>query len=339
MSRRDDSARSEDPDWPRASDWLAGLGTKDATGSGTGSDTRGGTGVSPLLALVGVPLSQASISPSGAHETPKAIRAALHRFSTASADGVDIGTVRVVDLGDLPLLGLDNVEAQEAVAEAVGRQPHDDRLPRAPDLLILLGGDNALTRPALGALAGDLATAGLLTLDAHHDVRGFHAGPTNGTPVRGLIEDGLPGRNVVQIGIGAFTNSPAHRRWAEDAGVSVVTVAQARSGGVGACVRRYLDALAARCDLVYVDLDVDVLDRAFAPGCPGARSGGLTPAELHDAAYAAGRHPAVAAVDIVEVDATADRTGVTVDNAALCLLHAAAGLADRARSARRADRS
>ena len=45
-----------------------------------------------------------------------------------------------------------------------------------------------------------LRTSGLLTLDAHHDVRGFHAGATNGTPVRGLIEDGLP--YVAQVGIG-----------------------------------------------------------------------------------------------------------------------------------------
>ena len=175
-------------------------------------------------------------------------------------------------------------------------------------------------------------TAGLLTLDAHHDVRGFHAGPTNGTPVRGLIEDGaVQGGNVVQVGIGAFTNSGAHRRWAEDHGVTVVTADQARAEGVGPCVRRHLDRLAARCDAVYVDLDVDVLDAAFVPGCPGARPGGLTPPELHAAAFAAGAHPAVTVADVVEVDATRDPAGTTVDNAALCLLHLAAGFATRAR--------
>jgi arginase family enzyme len=324
MSRPDDPAAVEDPDWPRASDWLSGHGWD------------GG----PVLAVLGIPLSQGSISPSGAHETPRAVRAALRRFSTASADGGDIAAVRAVDLGDLQLAGLDNVEAQAAVADAVRALPGDDRLPRRPDLLVLLGGDNALTRPALEALAGDdLGSAGLLTLDAHHDVRGFHAGPTNGTPVRGLIDGGLPGRNVVQIGIGAFTNAPLHRRWAEDAGVTVVPAGQVRAGGAGDCARRHLDTLAARCELLYVDLDVDVLDRAFAPGCPGARPGGLTPADLHEVAYAAGRHAGVVAVDIVEVDATADRWGITVDNAALCLLHVAAGLADRLRSRPRAKSS
>ena len=75
---------------------------------------------------------------------------------------------------------------------------------------------------------------------------------------------------------------------------------------------------------------MDVVDRTFVPGCPGARPGGLLPAQLLAAAVEAGRHPAVRAVDIVEVDATADPTGVTVDLAAMCLLSVAAGLAARA---------
>jgi arginase family enzyme len=197
------------------------------------------------------------------------------------------------------------------------------------DLLVLLGGDNAVTRPALRAVASDLSRAGLLTLDAHHDVRGFHDGPTNGTPVRGLIEDGLPGRSVVQVGIGDLTNSRAYRRWCDAQGITVVSATTARRDGVGDVVRRELDRLAQTCDVLYVDLDVDVVDRAFAPGCPGARPGGLTSYELLAAAVEAGRHPAVRAVDIVEVDATADPDGVTVDLAAMCLLSVAAGLVAR----------
>jgi formiminoglutamase len=299
----------EDPQWPRASAWLAG---EEAAGAG------------PRMAVLGAPLSVSSISTSGAHETPRAVRAALRRFSTWFAPaGVDLADVVVTDLGDLAIAALANEDAQAAIARALAEMS-----PR-PALLVLLGGDNAITRPGLRGYAADLSRAGLLTLDAHHDVRGFHAGPSNGTPVRGLIDDGLPGSNVVQIGIGAFTNSGAHRRYAEEAGITVIGVDDARTEGVGSCVTRHLDALAQRCDMIWVDLDVDVLDSAFAPGCPGARPGGLTPAELHAAALAAGRHGSVTAIDIVEVDATADPTGVTVDNAALCLLHAAAGFALR----------
>lgn len=302
----------DDPEWPRASAWLS-------AGGSAAPDA-------PTLAVLGVPLSVTSLSPSQAHTTPEAVRRALARFSTAYAaadpvDDVDLDAVAVRDLGDLDLHGRPVDEVHTMITDALGRV--------AADLVVVLGGDNAVTRPAMRGRCADLAAAGLLTLDAHHDLRGFHAGITNGTPVRGLLDDGLPGGHVAQIGLGTFTNSGIHRRMALDAGISVITAEAARTEEVGACVRRELDRLAQRCSTVWVDLDVDVLDAAFAPACPGARPGGLAPWELHAAAFVAGRHPAVAGIDIVEVDAMADHAGRTVDIAAQCLLHAAAGLAGR----------
>jgi len=253
------------------------------------------------------------------------VRAALRRFATFHAGlDVDLESVSVVDHGDLDVAALSGQPALDAVGAGLGALP-------AYDLVVLLGGDNAVTRPALRTLLPDLGEVGLLTLDAHHDVRGFHDGPTNGTPVRGLIEDGLLGRHVVQIGIGELTNSRAYRRWCEEQGITIEGAAQARAAGVGRLVRSRLDQLADSCSAIYVDLDVDVVDSAFVPGCPGARPGGLLPSELLEAAVEAGRHPAVRAVDIVEVDATADPAGITVDLAVMCLLSAAAGLAARDR--------
>ena len=299
---------SDDPQWPRASAWLA-----------SGGDPSG-----RRLDLVGVPLSRTSISPSGAHTTPAAVRAALRRFATFHAGlDVDLESIGVRDHGDLDVADLSGDQALRAVDAGLASLA-------GADLVVLLGGDNALTRPALRTLLPDLATVGLLTLDAHHDVRAFHDGPTNGTPVRGLIQDGLAGPHVVQIGIGDLTNSRAYRTWCDERGVRVVSVTEARAEGVGAVVRRELDRLAQTCSSIYVDLDVDVVDRAFVPGCPGARPGGLAGHELLAAAVEAGRHPRVRGVDIVEVDATADPTGVTVDLATMCLLSVASGFALRA---------
>ena len=309
----------DDPNWPRAAAWLSSGGSQDPA--------------APLLAVLGAPLSVGSISRSRADTTPAAVREALARYSTLAAlpggQSVDLAGVRVVDLGDIDLAGLDNDDAQDLIAGAVAEVESAPALDRAPDLLVLLGGDNAITRPAMSAGVGDLNRAGLLTLDAHHDVRTFVNGRTNGTPVRGLLEDGLRGPAVVQVGIGMFTNSPDYRRYCEEHGITLVLASEARAEGVGACVQRCLDTLARDCDQIYVDLDVDVLDVAFAPGCPGARPGGLAPHELVDAALVAARHPSVVAVDIVEVDAQADTPGITVDVAAQCLLAAAAGLALR----------
>lgn len=290
---------TDDPLWPRASTLLVEPGAS-------------------RLGLVGVPLSRSSISPSQAHLTPGAVRTALHRFPTFHAGlGVDLPVM--ADSGDLPVAQLAGTDAVAAVLQELRRLP-------SYELLLLIGGDNLLTWPAVEALAPDLSRVGLLTLDAHHDVRGFHSGATNGTPVRGLVDAGLV--HATQIGIGDLTNSRDHRQWCADHGIRVVPAADCR-GRVGVVVRAELDRLAERCDLLYVDLDVDVVDRAFVPGCPGARPGGLLPHELLEAAVEAGRHPKVRGIDVVEVDAAADVGEVTVQLAAMCLLSAAAGYAAR----------
>ena len=274
-------------DWPTAASWLAGA-----------SDDPG------ALVVAGVPLAEHAVTPSRYDLAPAAVRARLAKLSTwHGGRRVALDGVPVRDLGD-----------------TLAPPPLD-----AP-LTVLLGGHNAVTYHALAPYAarGGLARWGLLTLDAHHDVRPYRPGAVgNGSPVRALLDAGLPGANVVQVGIAGFSNCEAHRRWCEDRGITVL----GPDGLAG--VAGLLDVLARRCDHILVDVDLDVLDRAFAPGCPGARPGGATPAQVFDAAFAAGAHPAVRAVDVVEVDPTADVASVTVDAAALTVLNVAAGFAGR----------
>jgi arginase family enzyme len=98
---------------------------------------------------------------------------------------------------------------------------------------------------------------------------------------------------------------------------------------VGWVVTTALNDLAQRCRWIYVDVDLDVLDAAFAPGCSGARPGGMTPRQLAAACRAAGGHEAVRAVDFVEVDPDRDRDGVTVLNMANAFLAFVSGMAER----------
>jgi len=94
------------------------------------------------------------------------------------------------------------------------------------------------------------------------------------------------------------------------------------------CPGLKLDRLAQTCAELYVDLDVDVVDLAFVPGCPGARPAACCPQTCSPPPSRSGGTQ-TSAVDVVEVDARADPTGVTVDLAALCLLSVAAGFAVR----------
>ena len=175
-------------------------------------------------------------------------------------------------------------------------------------------------------MGSDLSRIGLITLDAHLDVRDTVDGPMNGNPVRMLIEDGLPGQNVIQIGLQSFANSTPYASYANQQGIQGIPVGVIWKEGIEKVFSKALTQLSARVDAIYFDLDLDVLDRAFAPACPGSRPGGLHPWHVRMAARLAGAHPKVRAMDLVEMDPTKDVADVTALVAAACLLEFAAGL-------------
>ncbi|GAA2048703.1 formimidoylglutamase [Leifsonia soli] len=292
---------SVDPLWPRAGDWPP-LGAD-------GAD----------LTLIGIPTQETSLSATGAGATPAAVRDALRRYSTF-APGAPVEGLRFADAGDVP--SPDGPEgrarATAAMAEAAARSR----------LTVAVGGDNALTVPAaLGSVGGDLGRAGLITLDAHHDLRD---GTSNGSPVRELIEAGLDGRRIVQIGIADFANSAAYARRAADYGITVILRDELHTRPLDDVIAEALEIAGAAGGPIHVDLDVDVCDRSVAPGCPASVPGGLSAWELRRFARLAAASPLVRSLDIAEVDATADTPDQrTVRLAALLVLEAAAGLAAR----------
>jgi formiminoglutamase len=271
------------------------------------------------VSIMGVPAHRTSLSPTGADRTPTAVREAMWRYSTyAPTRQSDLAVLRVRDIGDC-----EDPDDNEAVTQQLV-----EGATSASDLAILLGGDNSVTLAgAMGAFGGDLTRAGLVTLDAHHDVRD---GVNNGSPVRRLVEAGLDPRRIVQVGISDFANSGVYAKRVADWGVRVMTTEDVRRRGMTASMRDALEIAGRTAGAIYVDVDVDVCDRSVAPGCPASVPGGLTAAELREAVYLAGLHQQVRAIDIVEVDATADTAdGRTVRLAALCVLEACAGLVKR----------
>jgi formiminoglutamase len=301
------SSPPSDPLWPRASDWFV------PAGSGAGGEYD--------IGLIGVPAFRSSISATSANTTPLAVRDALGRYSTfAASTGTDLAALRAVDFGDVT--EPDGREGEARVAETVSAAAAGGRL------LVALGGDNSITASVMSGLAGDrLAEWGLITLDAHHDLRD---GESNGSPVRRLIEAGLPGERVVQIGIADFANSAEYSARARELGITVVTRDDLRTADPELVAARALEIAGAGGGGVYVDIDVDVCDRSVAPGCPASVPGGMSADELRRFAFLLARGSAVRAIDITEVDAIADTTDRrTVRLAALIVLEAAAGLVAR----------
>ena len=284
------------------------------------------------IAVLGAPISRASITPSAAHTTPAAFREGLARFSTYDSDhGFDLAGLVVRDLGDVEGDATDGIEAAHARIEAACR----DALARGP-IVVVIGGDNSLTFPAMcGAAGGRLDDGwGLLTFDVHHDVRdpAVYGGPRNGTPVRQLIDSGLPGHRVAQVGLHGFANARQHHDWAAAHGVHMRRANQVRAGGITSVLDSVMTAL-ERYDVerLYVDVDMDVLDRAFAPACPASMPGGLLPTDLQEVAYVLGTDPRVLALDLTEVDAQADIAGITVRTMCSVFLAFCAGVCHRLR--------
>ena len=272
------------------------------------------------IALLGFPVHKSSITPNSCHLAPKAIRSALARYSTYSASNdVDLRELKITDLGDVT--GADSSNGKKVIAKKV------NGLLDKYGLLIALGGDNSITYTVASGLFGDLSRVGLITLDAHHDLRD---GNTNGSPVWRLIQAGLPGKNIVQIGISDFANSKEYSKRAKEAGIFVITRAQLRNKSIADAMKQAFAHLGRNVDHIYVDLDVDVCDRSVAPASPAATPGGISADELRQAAFLAGANYKVRAVDITEIDPKRDsKDERTVRLAALLVLEIAAGYKTR----------
>ncbi|MDR6224125.1 agmatinase family protein [Desmospora profundinema] len=265
------------------------------------------------VTLLGVPLSRSSISASAASENPDAIRRAWRSFIPYHLEeGVDLTPLRVLDLGNVRQHVTDIAQCHQNIRQAVAamRRHHPQTFP------LLLGGDHSVTAMAMKGWkeAHPEHRLGILQLDTHFDLRPLEEhGPSNGTPIRNLIESGtLRGEDVVNIGLHGFFNARSLREYADKTNVRWITLKQARREGVEAVVRRELEALAQRVDAIHFTLDMDVLDVAYAPGVPASTPGGMRTDELFDACLIAGRHTKVTSMDLVCLDPYRDVAGATV---------------------------
>ena len=272
------------------------------------------------VALIGVPAHESSISKTSAHLTPAAIRDALARYSTFSTSAdIDLAGNSFTDLGDVQ--SPDGTEGHARVKLAV------KNLLSAHKLVVVLGGDNSITYSVASGLWPDLTNVGLITFDAHHDLRD---GNSNGSPVWQLIQAGLPGKNIVQIGIADFANSAEYSARAKENGITVISRADLRTHSIAEVVKRALDIAGRGGREIYVDLDVDVCDRAVVPACPAAMPGGISADELRQGAFLLAADKRVRAIDITEIDAALDSPDQrTIRLAALLVLEAASGFASR----------
>jgi agmatinase len=287
------------------------------------------------VAIVGAPFDDLVSDRPGTRFAPRSIRAAGCVPGPHLEAGVDaFAELRVVDYGDAPVVPAQPEIAHAAIEATVGE------VLRAGALPVTLGGDHSISEPCLRAVSAVHGPVGLLHFDTHTDTgeEVFGAKLSHGTMMRRVVEAGnVDPRRYVQIGLRGYWPGEDEFAWQAERGITSLFAHDVMQRGIGAVVEEALAAVGA--GPVYMTVDVDVLDPAFAPGTGTPEPGGLSSRELLWAVRTLASRADVVGVDVVEVLPTlvgsADITSLVADRV---VREALTGVAVRRRAAVSASR-
>ena len=284
-------------------------------------------------AIVGAPMDEAVSDRPGARYGPRAIRLADYWGGAQPsrpnmALGVDpLRDLTVVDFGDADVAPGDPERSHAAIRRAVGT------IAAAGVVPVVLGGDHSIAHPDIGAVAEAVRPRplGLVHHDAHADTAADLHGVvrSHGTPFRLLVEEAsLRGEHVVQLGLRGYWPDPQEFAWARERGVRWHLMEEVRRRGIDAVLDETIASLRG-LEHVFLSVDVDVCDPAFAPGTGTPEPGGLSAADL----LAAGRRVRaalpIAGIEVVEVSPPYDHAEITALLAHRVVLEALSGMALR----------
>ena len=198
----------------------------------------------------------------------------------------------------------------------------------------VVGGDHALMYPDVAAMADvyGKGNVGVIHFDAHYDAAEFGLGHwlTHGTPIRRLIEQGhVASHNFIQVGLRGYVPSGSDLAWMRDNGLRYHFMAEVERHGWEHVMERAIDEAGEGADYLYISLDIDVLDPAYAPGTGTPEPGGLTPRELFPLLRRLCAETSVVGMELVELNPLVDPTYVTPLVANRCAREMLTGVAMR----------
>jgi agmatinase len=288
----------------------------------------------PDVAIVGAPHDVSTTFRPGARFGPRAIRSNAYEPGTYHLDlGIEIFEwLEVVDFGDAYCPHADTSASHRNIRERVATVAGRGIVP------VILGGDHSITWPAATAVAEHhgFGRVGLIHFDAHADTADTIEGnlASHGTPMRRLVESGaIPGRNFVQIGLRGYWPPAEVFDWMRSQGMRWHLMNEVHERGLAAVAQTAVDEVLEHSDVVYLSIDIDVLDPAFAPGTGTPEPGGLTTADLLRAIRSIVLGTDVVGLDVVEVAPAYDHADLTVNAAHRLVFEALAALAERRRRA------
>ena len=249
------------------------------------------------VAVIGAPTDDLVSDRPGTRFAPRAIRAASCPPGQHLEAGIDaFAELRIVDYGDAAVVPADPVRTHAAIEQLVGEVIDAGAVP------VTLGGDHSITEPCVAAIARRLGPLGLVHFDTHTDTGRdvFGVEHSHGTPMLRLVEAGhVPGGRYAQIGLRGYWPGPAEFAWQAEHGIASYFMHDVRDLGIREVVARALASVGE--GPVYLTVDVDVLDPAFAPGTGTPEPGGMTSVDLLWAVREVASSVELVGADVVEV--------------------------------------
>jgi agmatinase len=285
------------------------------------------------VAIVGAPIDETVSYRPGARFGPRAIRLAdVNGTIPMSAPNMDAGidpfeALSIVDHGDAPIVPADAARSHEAIRRTVADVLSAGAIP------VVLGGDHSIAHPDVGAVAAAHApeSVGLVHFDAHADDAADLWGVTrsHGTPMRLLVEEGsLRGGDVMQIGLRGYWPGPEEFAWAREQGFRWYLMQDVVERGLEAVVEEAISGLTG-LPHVFLSVDIDVCDPAYAPGTGTPEPGGLQARELLRAVRRLATALPLAGMEVVEVSPPYDHADLTAMLAHRVVLETLTGVALR----------
>jgi agmatinase len=253
------------------------------------------------VAIVGAPTDDLVSDRPGTRFAPRAIRSASCPPGPHLEAKIDaFAVLRVVDYGDAAVLPADPARSHAAIEATVGEVVTAGLVP------IVLGGDHSIAEPDIRACAKRHGAVGLVHFDTHTDTgtQVFGVEVSHGTPMYRLVRDGhVDAGRYVQIGLRGYWPGEPEFAWQAEQGITSFFMHDVRELGIEAIVHRTVQIVGE--GPVFLSVDVDVLDPAFAPGTGTPEPGGMTSADLLWAVRALAERLELVGADVVEVIPTA----------------------------------
>jgi formimidoylglutamase len=284
-------------------------------------------------AIVGAPFDDAVSHRPGARFGPRAIREANYGTGSLNSLQLDVEpfeVLTVVDAGDANIVPAWIDRGHALIYRKVREVAETGAIP------FVLGGDHSITWPAATAIAElrGPRSIGIVHFDAHADTAnddwGVLAG--HGTPMRRLIESGaVKGKNFVQVGLRGYWPPVETFDWMKENGLRYHFMREIEERGAEAVIADAIDEALDGPDLIYLSVDIDVIDPGMAPGTGTPEPGGMLTREVLRAVRQIVGRVELAGMDVVEVSPPYDHAQLTAMAANRTVLEAISALAVKKR--------